>query len=76
MFAFIAAWLFVSCAGLPKAAVSARSVAEWTPQWKPLAGGIDLTTGIIENPMLKFWALRVDLKDESLEIVANTGKKN
>jgi hypothetical protein len=64
-----------SCASEPWRAVSgfseARRIEEFVPQWQELTSGLDIMAGKISRPRLEFWALRVDLTDENIEIVVN-----
>ncbi|MDR2521430.1 MAG: hypothetical protein LBC72_02595, partial [Spirochaetaceae bacterium] len=42
---------------------------EFFPAWQPVYGGIDALAGRTRHPLLKFWALRVDLRADALEFV-------
>lgn len=67
--------LVASCASVPRRAVSgfseAGKIEEFVPQWQGLASGLAITAGKISRPRLEFWALRIDLMDENIEIVVN-----
>jgi exopolysaccharide biosynthesis protein len=64
-----------SCASVPHRTAfefsEARQIEDFIPRWQGLTGGLDITAGKIRRPRLEFWALRIDLADENIEIVVN-----
>ncbi|MDR1901421.1 MAG: phosphodiester glycosidase family protein [Treponema sp.] len=93
VFHLFLALLSVSCRTLSPlaatqetASVKFRTPEGILPQWRPFAEnvcrGIDYFAGSIQEPRLRFWALRVDLTEPALRIVvsgkeqAEGGKNN
>jgi hypothetical protein len=75
---FFFASLFLSCAvsapvTVPRGTFPVRAEVpeEFLPRWLPFARGIDYLEGQIREPRLELWALRVDLAEPSLRIVAS-----
>ncbi|MDR2659114.1 MAG: phosphodiester glycosidase family protein [Spirochaetaceae bacterium] len=80
---FIAAipLIFVfSCASIPRQYginhVIYGQIDDITPQWQKLYPGLDISAGRIKTPYIEFWALRVNLADENLEIIVNEPEGN
>ena len=74
--AVVCAAVFASCAsgasvkaGIVRHTASAAYLHEFFPQWQPLYDGIEVLAGRTKYPPLKFWAIRADLQDPTLEIV-------
>jgi exopolysaccharide biosynthesis protein len=57
---------FLACATPPS--ITAAFLDGFSPQWQPLEQGVDFLEGFTSKPKLRFWALRVDTADPSLEI--------
>jgi hypothetical protein len=56
--------------------VISRQIDDFVPQWQELCTGLALSYGKIKHPRLEFWALRVNLADENLEIIVNEADEN
>ncbi len=44
-------------------------LSDFTPNWEPVDAGVDVLYGAISKPKLRFWALRIDTANPSVEIV-------
>jgi exopolysaccharide biosynthesis protein len=71
-------FLAVSCASILRqpsiTTVISQQIEDFVPQWQELYPGLALSSGKIKYPRLEFWALRVNLADENLEIIVNDGE--
>jgi exopolysaccharide biosynthesis protein len=69
-----------SCVSGPRVEVfefrEARLIGEFEPQWRELTAGLAVTSGKIRRPRLEFWALRVDLTDQNMEITVNDAESD
>jgi hypothetical protein len=78
--ASIILFLASSCASVPRQSgittVTSRQIDDFVPQWQELCAGLALSSGKIKYPRLEFWALRVNLADENLEIIVNEADEN
>jgi hypothetical protein len=78
--ASIILFLVSSCASVPQqsgiTAVISRQIDDFVPQWQELCTGLALSYGKIKRPRLEFWALRINLADENLEIIVNEADEN
>ncbi|MDR1219521.1 MAG: phosphodiester glycosidase family protein [Treponema sp.] len=59
--------LFFSC--LTPRAQTSGFLDGFIPQWQPLEKGVDMLAGVVSRPKLRFWAVRIDTSNPSLEIV-------
>jgi hypothetical protein len=50
-----------------------KTVENTQPQWQIFADGIDYFCGKISSPALEFWALKIDLSAQELDIVVKGG---
>jgi hypothetical protein len=50
-----------------------KTVENIQPQWQVFADGIDYFCGKISSPTLEFWALKIDLSAQELDIVVKGG---
>ena len=50
-----------------------KTVENIQPQWQIFANGIDYFYGKISSPALEFWALKIDLSAQELDIVVKGG---
>jgi exopolysaccharide biosynthesis protein len=67
----------VSCATLSQIEGPAESVEQVSPRWTPLqASGLDYFAGKVSRPRIEFHALRVDLTEPNLRIVAYPGGRS
>jgi exopolysaccharide biosynthesis protein len=51
-----------------------HSTTGFVPQWEWFSPGVEIARGRIANPKLIFYALRVDLNDDRVRIVANNSE--
>jgi exopolysaccharide biosynthesis protein len=49
----------------------AETIRDFVPQWRELYSGIAFCAGRVKVPHVEFWALRIDLRDENIEIIVN-----
>ena len=63
----------VSCATLARVE-SAQSPEEVSPRWTSLSSGLDYFAGKALRPRVTFYALRIDLTDPDLRVIASAGK--
>jgi exopolysaccharide biosynthesis protein len=78
LFILFVSFFVSACATMSSRAVIPSSVytealriEDFIPQWQELNEGLYLTAGKIKNPRIEFWAIRVDLTAENIEIIVN-----